>query len=1137
MTRAVRSPARESPPGDGRISVRAFGSRPSWDAAPRSSRLSERSRSWTGGPFDLDESAIIDEFTECWDRGESPRIEDFLSRIPPESPGLAVELIYRRFCLEEADGSAPDSAAYLDRFAEYREPLSRLFRLHDAVSGSQVEHWARLDDSTTRDDPFAFEPELPAAGDQIGPFLLRRELGEGAFARVFLAEQTDLDDRQVVIKVSSRPSREPWLLARARHPHIVEIISQYEVDEGALQLICMPFLGGATLSRLLEALRRRPRRPASGRELLSELDGVAAAEYPEGRRSRTSRDIVAGSTLEQALAWMVARLAEALDHASTLRVAHGDVKPSNVLIAADATPMLLDFNLAQDWGAVDAGLGPIDRGGTFAYMAPERLRGFAGPRGPSTPFDPHVADIYSLGMIFLEMLSNRIPTLPKEFGPASNGRREAAAKFRREAARLAEQRSRTSPRAMVRTSAGDRIGPTLRAILARCLDPDPARRYRRGRELAVDLDRWRTDRPLVYAREAPFPAACRRIRRWRRPLLAVAAVVLAAASVGFGVSRLVNSRNLETWKKMGLEMYANLVDAPESPIFSFLRMMIAGDRQELSYLPAAGAGEDPRALGPEVESKAMEVATLALRDYRLLESKDWREREDVRALPRADRDELELWLMEQAYRYCHELASRPESPDDWERALTALDRLSATVPLAAFSQLRDRLGRALDEIKVRQGLPGAPVHRTNPAAVSTIEPNRIPAWLDDYVLGVALECEAAGPNATADGAAERQTGSIDERALSHYRAALGHRPDSFWAHYRAAVVCRRLGLILDTSAHLHSCARRRPENPAVRGQLAGSLLLQNRLGEALAECDRAIALDPDHAEYYRTRAFIDANLGRSEEIRDDLYRFEVLSRTIPPEQLRTQFRPGRPRGESSPEDLRLSISPGRSDSTPHPVARRYGRRRAADPDDLNTRLNLANAIYEKTRDADQTIAELTKVLAIDPGYLHARLYRAKLFVMAGAFEEANRDLDRIMDRPVVHDFLRDNRDVVGRIIDISWEFMRRGRNEDGLAHARRALEFAEEVESHIGLAHYAVARANARLAASDPAHIAQAVEHLVKAIERQWEREGFAEWYRQDISFHHIRNRVDEALEVEVKRTPRRPDVQAAFLRAVKHTD
>ena len=102
---------------------------------------------------------------------------------------------------------------------------------------------------------------MPEVGDAIGPYRLRRELGRGSFARVFLAEQTDLADRLIVVKIATRWTREPWLLARARHAHIVEILSHAEVDDGAFQLICMPFWGGATLADVLAACPT----PGSGR--------------------------------------------------------------------------------------------------------------------------------------------------------------------------------------------------------------------------------------------------------------------------------------------------------------------------------------------------------------------------------------------------------------------------------------------------------------------------------------------------------------------------------------------------------------------------------------------------------------------------------------------------------------------------------------------------------------------------------------------------------------------------------------------------------------------------------------------------------------------------------------------------------
>ena len=236
----------------------------------------------TAGTSSCGHQAVLDDFTEKLVSGKIADARAYLDGLGEVAPSLAVQLIYREYCLAELKGTRVDPAVFLDRFPEYRGLLDRLFSVHRACSSSQLDFWL---------DPTDSEDVFPEAGDEIGPYLLKRELGRGTFARVFLAEQCDLESRLVILKLSTRLTREPWLLARAQHSHIVEILSHSVVDDGAFQLICMPFLGGATLSEVLN-LRRQLRRPLTLRgDLLKDLDAVAAPEYssvnPANRRGRS----------------------------------------------------------------------------------------------------------------------------------------------------------------------------------------------------------------------------------------------------------------------------------------------------------------------------------------------------------------------------------------------------------------------------------------------------------------------------------------------------------------------------------------------------------------------------------------------------------------------------------------------------------------------------------------------------------------------------------------------------------------------------------------------------------------------------------------------------------------------------------
>ncbi|MGO9921842.1 MAG: protein kinase domain-containing protein [Isosphaeraceae bacterium] len=1052
-----------------------------------------------GPPLLTERSSVLDELTTAWERGEQPPLEMYLERLGPADHEGAVALIYRHFCLVEAAGGNPDPADYQERFPSYQDALKRLLRLHAECPPSLLDRW--FDGNSDR-------VEMPEVGDSIGPYRLRRELGRGSFARVYLAKQTDLEDRLVVVKVSTRATREPWLLARVRHAHIVEIFSHATADDGAFQLICMPFWGGATLAAVLAAGRERPNRPALGRDLLADLDGVAAPEYPRDDPSRPAREICSSATYGQAVVWIVARLAEALDHAFQRGVAHGDVKPSNILLSADGNPMLLDFNLARDWAAAGPDAKLADPGGTLAYMAPERLRdlaqsdrsrsaaglGCSPAETHSGPDDqvsreedrsseaadpgPQLADIYSLGVVLIEALTGRVPDQVAIPADRASSRRFAPLKSAALAFALARS---VRPAIWVRASlasAGYPVSSGLHSILERCLDPDPLARYRRGRELAQDLDRWRTDKPLAFASEPLWSQALPRWVRRRRRLLAALSAALFVGMCTMFVATRWSSRILEKLPLLKYELY---LDDPAD--YRFRRPSVAV-RHDPKY-PAP-----PYQIPEPNDPHEIPTAVRALRDYGVFTSREWRLRDDVRLLPTADREDLELWLLEQAYRYCRALIDQTGSRADRDRALMILDHAGGSFATPAFTGLRLRLQTKLESLTF------TPIAGTSDSGSQTSRSSPAAAWLDEYLLGVAAEYD-------------RKPEAAATEALDHYDNMLEYRPRSYWGHYRAAAMCFRLGRNTEAESHLRHCLKRRPENAALRGQLAACLSLINQPDEAMHECDLALEGAPELAGLFQNRAFIRAISGKTEGIAEDIEHFELLSHILPRAFWgRRNLTARNPSDEHSLPVLNLPGSPGFGAQPAGRIAELEPEPGIADvdADELNARLTIAQQI-RAAGDIELAMAEFTKALLIDPDHLAARMERSLLAIDLGRFDDARRDLDRVLAHPGLKAYLAERPNFLTCFNSASSKYLNQGKVDAGTALARRTLDLAITAKLPRGPCHYILARAYAMNSSSKPLLIDEAAKQLRNAFIAT--ADYYKPLYATDTAFDPVRMKID----------------------------
>ncbi|MEA2682977.1 MAG: eukaryotic-like serine/threonine-protein kinase [Chloroflexota bacterium] len=172
---------------------------------------------------------------------------------------------------------------------------------------------------------------------------------------------------------------------------------------------------------------------------------------------------------------ILAPIASALDYAHSRGVVHRDVKPSNILLTRDGTPILTDFGIARMM-ASDTSLtqtGMIL--GTPQYMAPEQGAGDTSP----------AADIYSLGVVAYHMLTGRVPF-------------DAATPM---AVVLAHQQE---PLPLPRT-VNPNLSPEIETVLLKVLSRDPTARYRTAAAFVRALSVAVEDAPAAVAAVATVP--------------------------------------------------------------------------------------------------------------------------------------------------------------------------------------------------------------------------------------------------------------------------------------------------------------------------------------------------------------------------------------------------------------------------------------------------------------------------------------------------------------------------------------------------------------------------------------------------------------------------------------------------------
>lgn len=768
-------------------------------------------------------------------------------------------------------------------------------------------------------DPF------PKPGETFHGFEVLSELGRGAMGRVYLARQAAPVERAVVLKVGQFLSAECQKLAKLQHPHVVPVYSFHAA--GAVQAVCMPYRGPLTLAHLVARLRSENLLTLDGRFLTTAISAAredrrsvvaaldrsatVAALSPAARPAVPADPFAAlrGLAYVDAVLALVRQVVAGLQAAHAAGIVHSDLKPANVLLADDGTAQLLDFGIAFDRTAT---AGPIRFGGTRPYMSPEQLRSVA---DTELAYDER-SDLYAVGVMLYELLTGRLPF--DWSSDAEDVEKELAARF-------------AEPPPVRQLN--PRVPHGVAALIAKCLAPRAADRYRSADQLLDDLDRQIARRPL---RHAPNPSHRERAANllYRNRLAVAAGLVLLAAAGAFAA---LERRSANRAAELGrLELVA-----AAGPF--------AADCDEAEFWFVAADAD------PAGRPRARAAARRALDRLAAAEADDWFLRPPFEALDAARGDE---------YRRRTAALMLALAGDEADGAVRAVDPAARAAALARATGWTARAERAHPDAA---GWRAVWAQRAQLARLAN----------DAGAAEAHARRAAALPRPPADAVLEGRQLLAEGRthtALPLLRAAVAADPQSYWGLFYLGVCHQQLNQTREAVAAYDRCETLRPGAFGVLFNRGRAKRFLDRAG-AEADLSGALAARPDWGAAHFERGLARELNGKFAEAVADLDRALELGHSPVPVLLVRSRVKGR-QNDRAGADADFAAAT-KTEPTDEPGW-------------------LARAQARVARDPAAALADYERALELNPRMAHALQGKAHLLSKAGKSAAAAEALTRLI---------------------------------------------------------------------------------------------------------------------------------------------